>query len=159
MRASHLNYPSWRPDHLAHQKAASTMARHDSSQTSTGRRVLAVLATAGVALGVGASAASAATGAPVPDAVNGRTGSIGSLEPLAGVQGALGGLPFVTGAVSGLKPNPLAGTGVDPLDNGVGTQLADFKPVTSQMLTAPVAQAQSIGSIPVLGEVTKVLGG
>ncbi|MCX5268327.1 hypothetical protein [Streptomyces sp. NBC_00199] len=135
------------------------MARHDSSQTSTGRRALAALATAGVALGAGASAASAATGEPVLDAVNSRPTSIGSLDPQAGVQGALGALPYVTGAVSGLKPNPLAGTGVDPLDNGVGTQLADFRPLTSQMLTAPVAQAQSIGSIPVLGEVTKVLGG
>lgn len=27
------------------------------------------------------------------------------------------------------------------------------------MLTGPVAQAQSIGSVPVLGDVTKVLGG
>ncbi|AVV40837.1 hypothetical protein C6376_04710 [Streptomyces sp. P3] len=135
------------------------MARHDFSRSSTGRRALAALATAGVALGAGASAASAATGEPVPDVAHSRPTSVGSIDEQVGVQGALGALPYVTGAVSGLKPNPLAGTGVDPLDNGVGTQLADFQPLTSRMVTAPVAQAQSVGSVPVLGEATKVLGG
>ncbi|MFF8193771.1 hypothetical protein ACF05L_23655 [Streptomyces bobili] len=134
------------------------MARHDSSSNPTGRRALALLATAGAALGAGASAAAADT-QPVVDAVRTNPTSIGRLDPQSGVQGALGSLPYVTGAVSSLKPNPLAGTGVDPLDNGVGTQLADFKPLTSQMLTGPVAQAQSIGSIPVLGQVTGLLGG
>ncbi|MEV1066560.1 hypothetical protein [Streptomyces sp. NPDC050263] len=135
------------------------MARHDSPETSTGRRALAALATASVALGAGAGSAAAATGEPVLDVMRTRPTSIGQIDPQAGVQGALGSLTYVTGAVSGLKPNPLAGTGVDPLDNGVGTQLADFRPITSQMLTGPVAQAQSIGSIPVLGEATKLLGG
>ncbi|MCQ9184130.1 hypothetical protein KMT30_34840 [Streptomyces sp. IBSBF 2953] len=135
------------------------MARHDSPQTSTGRRALAALATAGVALGAGAGTAAAAAGEPAVDVVRTRPTSIGQIDPQAGLQGALGSLSYVTGAVSGLKPNPLAGTGVDPLDNGVGTQLADFRPLTSQMLTGPVAQAQSIGSIPVVGDVTKVLGG
>ncbi|WP_329220465.1 hypothetical protein OG352_27265 [Streptomyces sp. NBC_01485] len=135
------------------------MARHDSPQTSTGRRALAALATAGVALGAGAGTAAAATGEPVVDVMRTHPTSIGRIDPQAGLQGALGSLTYVTGTVSDLKPNPLAGTGVDPLDNGVGTQLADFQPLTSQMLTGPVAQAQSIGSIPVLGDVTKVLGG
>ncbi|WP_069770874.1 hypothetical protein [Streptomyces sp. LUP30] len=135
------------------------MARHDSPQTPTGRRALAALATAGVALGAGAGTAAAATGQPAVDVVRTRPTSIGQIDPQAGLQGALGSLSYVTGTVSGLKPNPLAGTGVDPLDNGVGTQLADFQPLTSQMLTGPVAQAQSIGSIPVVGDVTKVLGG
>ncbi|MCQ9132702.1 MULTISPECIES: hypothetical protein [Streptomyces] len=135
------------------------MARHASPQTSTGRRALAALATAGVALGAGAGSAAAATGEPAVDLVRTSPTSVGRIDPQAGLQGALGSLTYVTGAVSGLKPNPLAGTGVDPLDNGVGTQLADFKPLTSQMLTGPVAQAQSIGSIPVVGDVAKVLGG
>ncbi|WP_329412987.1 hypothetical protein OG802_22180 [Streptomyces sp. NBC_00704] len=135
------------------------MARHDSPQTPTGRRALAALATAGVALGAGAGTAAAAAGEPVVDVVRTSPTSIGRIDPQAGLQGALGSLSYVTGTVAGLKPNPLAGTGVDPLDNGVGTQLADFRPLTSQMLTAPVAQARSIGSIPVVGDVTKVLGG
>lgn len=57
--------------------------------------------------------------------------------------------------MTGLKSNPLAGTGVDPLDNGVGTQLAGFKPLTSKTLTGPVAEAPSIGAIPVVGPVLK----
>ncbi|MET9501136.1 hypothetical protein ACFYO5_18495 [Streptomyces sp. NPDC006259] len=135
------------------------MSRHDSSSNPTGRRALAVLATAGVALGAGASAAAAADTQPVLDVVRTRPTSVGRIDPQSGVQGALASLPYVTGAVSSLKPNPLAGTGVDPLDNGVGTQLADFQPLTSTALTGPVAQAQSIGSIPVLGQVTGLLGG
>ncbi|MFD5266990.1 hypothetical protein [Streptomyces sp. NPDC058335] len=135
------------------------MARHDSSSHTTGRRALAVLATAGAALGAGTSAAAAADTQPVLDTVRLSPTSVGRIDPQSGVQGLFGSLPYVTGAVSGLKPNPLAGTGVDPLDNGVGTQLADFQPLTSQALTGPVAQAQSIGSIPVLGSVTGLLGG
>lgn len=65
----------------------------------------------------------------------------------------------MTGPVAGLKPKPLAGTGVDPLDNGAGTQVADFKPVATRALTAAVAQAQSIGSLPVVGQVAGLLGG
>ncbi|WP_437016965.1 hypothetical protein [Streptomyces sp. enrichment culture] len=62
-------------------------------------------------------------------------------------------LARTTGPVTGLQPNPLAGTGAAPLDNSVGTEAADFKPVTSQALTGPVAQAQAIGSVPVVGQV------
>ena len=135
------------------------MARHDSPQTPTGRRALAALATAGVALGAGAGTAAAATGRPPSTwCARGPPRSARSTRrPGCRARSAPG--RYVTGTVSGLKPNPLAGTGVDPLDNGVGTQLADFRPLTSQMLTGPVAQAQSIGSIPVVGDVTKVLGG
>lgn len=82
--------------------------------------------------------------------VNTRPTSLGKIDP----QSATGAVGYVTGPVAGLKPDPLAGTGVDPRDNGIGTRLADFKPMTSQALTGPVAQAQSIGSIPVVGKVT-----
>jgi hypothetical protein len=135
------------------------MARHDSSSPSTGRRVLAVLATAGVALGVAAPVAAATGGAPVVDALHTRPAPLGTIDPQAGLRTLTDTVGYVTGPVAGLKPNPLAGTGVDPLDNGVGTQLADFKPLTSQAVTGPVAQAPSVGSIPVLGNVMKVLGG
>ncbi|MFI9152213.1 hypothetical protein [Streptomyces sp. NPDC053367] len=123
------------------------MARHDDSPNSPGRRALAVLATAGVALGASATTAAAAD-EPALDVVRTRPTSLGRIDPQAGLAALTGSVQYVTGSVSGLKPNPLAGTGVDPLDNGVGTQLADFQPLTSQALTGPVAQAQSIGSIP-----------
>ncbi|MEV5956943.1 hypothetical protein AB0M11_24780 [Streptomyces sp. NPDC051987] len=131
------------------------MSRHASSPTPTARRALAALATAGVALGAGAATA-AADARPAVDGVRTRPASLGHIDPQAGMRALGGVLPYVTGPVAGLKPNPLAGTGVDPLDNGIGTQLADFKPLSSQTLTGPLAQAPSIGAIPVLGQ---LLGG
>ncbi|MER7184463.1 hypothetical protein ABT404_34220 [Streptomyces hyaluromycini] len=133
------------------------MSRHASSPTPTARRALAALATAGVALGAGAATAAADT-QPVVDVVRTRPTSLGQIDPQAGMQALGGVLPYVTGPVTGLKPNPLAGTGVDPLDNGVGTQLADFKPLTSKMLTGPLAQAPSIGSLPVVGQLLGSVG-
>jgi hypothetical protein len=134
------------------------MARHTSPQHPTAQRALVALATAGVALGAGAATASADT-APVVDVMRTRPTTLGKMDPAAGLQAVTGTVGYVTGPVAGLKPNPLAGTGVDPLDNGVATQLADFQPVASQMLTGPVAQAESISRIPVVGQALGVLGG
>ncbi|RMB87758.1 hypothetical protein [Streptomyces shenzhenensis] len=132
------------------------MARHSSLQHPTAQRALIALATASAALGAGAATASAAT-APVMDAPL-RSASLGHADPQAGLTALTDSVRHVTGPVAGLKPNPLAGTGVDPLDNGVGTQLADFKPLTSRTLTAPIAQAQSLGSLPVAGQLLGALG-
>lgn len=134
------------------------MARHTSPQHPTAQRALVALATAGVALGAGAASAAADT-APVVDVMRTRPTSLGNIDPAAGLGALTGTVGYVTGPVAGLKPNPLAGTGVDPLDNGVATQLADFQPVASQMLTGPVAQAESISRIPVVGQALGVLGG
>ncbi|KOV20941.1 hypothetical protein ACFFUA_16465 [Streptomyces heliomycini] len=112
------------------------MARHKAPRTPTARRALAVLATASVALGAGAATAVAADSTPLLDGA-GRT----------------------VGTVADLKPNPLAGTGVDPLDNGVGTQVADFRPVDSREVTGPVAQAPTVGDVPVAGRATEALRG
>ncbi|WP_245936592.1 hypothetical protein [Streptomyces cahuitamycinicus] len=109
-----------------------------------------------MALGAGTASAAADTSS-ILGVVNTRPTSLGNIDPQSGLQVATGTVGYVTGPVAGLKPNPLAGTGVDPLDNGLGTQLADFKPMTSQALTGPVAQAQSIGSMPVVGQVTGLL--
>ncbi|WP_427920347.1 hypothetical protein [Streptomyces sp. cg40] len=135
------------------------MARHTSSQHPTAQRALVALATAGVALGAGAATAAAADNAPVVDVMRTRPTSLGKIDPAAGLGAVAGTVGYVTGPIAGLKPNPLAGTGVDPLDNGVATQLADFQPVASQMLTAPVAEAESISRIPVVGQALGVLGG
>ncbi|MFJ4687613.1 hypothetical protein ACIQNG_02455 [Streptomyces sp. NPDC091377] len=132
------------------------MGRHSISPQPRTRRALAVLATAGVALGAGAGVSAAAEAEPVLDVMRTRPTSLGNIDPAAGLAGVTGSVQYVTGPVAGLKPNPLAGTGVDPLDNGVGTQLADFKPLTSKMLTGPVAQAPSVGSLPLVGP---LLGG
>ncbi|MGW3949931.1 hypothetical protein ACWEKM_02920 [Streptomyces sp. NPDC004752] len=132
------------------------MARHSSRQHPTAQRALIALATASAALGAGAATASAAT-QPALD-VPLRPSSLGSLAPQAGLTALTDSVRYATGPIAGLKPNPLAGTGADPLDNGIGTQIADFKPLTSKALTGPVAQAQSIGSLPVVGQLLGALG-
>ncbi|MFI2430562.1 hypothetical protein [Streptomyces sp. NPDC018693] len=135
------------------------MARHNSPHTATGRRVLAALATASAALGAGAGTATAADLVHAGEPVHTNTASLGRIDPQTGLQGLTAGLPHATGTLTSLKPNPLADTGVDPLDNGVSTQLADFQPLTSRELTGPIAQAQSIGTMPVVGEAAGALGG
>ena len=134
------------------------MARHTSPQHPNAQRALVALAIASGALGAGAASAAADT-APAVDVMRTRPTSLGKFDPATGLGAVADTVGYVTGPVAGLKPNPLAGTGVDPLDNGVATQLADFQPVASQMLTGPVAQAQSIGSVPVVGQALGVLGG
>ncbi|WP_033311358.1 hypothetical protein RFN58_26825 [Streptomyces iakyrus] len=129
------------------------MARHDSPKKPTAQRALAVLVTAGMALGAGAATAAAGTGS-VLDMVH---TSLGKTDPRAGLQAASDTLAYTTGTVTGLKPNPLAGTGVDPLDNSVGTEVADFKPMTSREVTGPVAQAPSIGGMPVVERLNEPL--
>ncbi|MFJ3227708.1 hypothetical protein ACIPJS_30765 [Streptomyces sp. NPDC086783] len=132
------------------------MARHTPLNSPTARRALVALATAGAALGAGASTA-AAESQTVLGVMHTRPTSLGNIDPQAGLGAVTGIVQYVTGPVEGLKPNPLAGTGVDPLDNGVGTQLGDFRPLTSQALTGPLAQAPSIGSIPVIGQAPGLL--
>ncbi|MFC3578463.1 hypothetical protein ACFOZ0_35425 [Streptomyces yaanensis] len=132
------------------------MARHASVHNPTAQRALVAFVTAGAALGTGAATASAAT-APVVDVMRTRTAPLGKADPQAGLRALSGTVGYVTGPLADLKPNPLAGTGVDPLDNGVGTQLADFKPLSSQALTRPVAQASSLGGVPVLGQALRAV--
>ncbi|MEU4171577.1 hypothetical protein AB0F46_32440 [Streptomyces sp. NPDC026665] len=134
------------------------MARHAAQRNTLARTTARIATVAGVAAAGAAAAAPAfADTAPVVDALHTRPAPLGKIDPLSGLSALNGTVGYVTGPVEGLKPNPLAGTGSDPLDNGVGTQLADFKPLSSKALTGPVAQAPSIGSIPVLGQVTGLL--
>jgi hypothetical protein len=133
------------------------MSRHTSSPAPTVQRALVALATAGVALGAGAATASAADTEPLVDVLHTRPTSLGKIDPQSGGRALTGNVGYVTGPVAGLKPNPLAGTGTDPLDNGVGTQVADFKQLSSRSLTRPVAEAESLGSVPVVGQVVGAL--
>ncbi|MEU9555292.1 hypothetical protein [Streptomyces fumanus] len=138
------------------------MARHASPRTPTVRRALAVLATAGAALGAGAATASATVPPPAPSSASPSSSSgeaplLGETDAEAGLRAVAGSVGHAAGPVAGLRPNPLAGTGVDPLDNGVGTQVADFPPLTSTALTGPVTQAESVGTIPVAGRATELV--
>ncbi|GAA4903517.1 hypothetical protein ACFPM3_29080 [Streptomyces coeruleoprunus] len=74
-------------------------------------------------------------------------------DPAAAVQGVSGALPYAAAPVKHLKINPLAETGVDPLNNGVGTQVSDFKPVDTSSATGSLTSAPNL---PVAGP---LLGG
>lgn len=126
------------------------MARHASLRKpgTTARRALIALATAGAAL---SGAAATASAAPLP--------AVGDTDIPTGVNALTDSLPYITAPLTDLKPNPLAGTGTDPLDNGIGTQIADFRPIDSRALTRPIAEAESIGGIPLLGNPLSTLGG
>jgi hypothetical protein len=139
------------------EKVAADMGRHRIPRNPTGRRALVAFATAAVALGAGTGAASAGT-EPAVDVLGSRPASLGEIDPQTGLESLTGSVGQVTGPVSDLKPDPLAGTGVDPLDNGVGAQVADFRPVTSRALTGPVTQARSIGGIPAVGQAAGLSG-
>ena len=61
--------------------------------------------------------------------------------------------------VKELPLDPLAKTGVDPLDNSLGTQIADFRPVSTEVLTRPLADGGSLDDLPVVGAVVDLLPG
>ncbi|GCB93239.1 hypothetical protein SALB_06020 [Streptomyces noursei] len=63
------------------------------------------------------------------------------------------------GPVKDLKLDPMANTGVDPLANGLGTQVADFKPVSTTQVTDPVTKGGSLRDLPVTGTAMRLLPG
>ncbi len=76
------------------------------------------------------------------------------------VTSALGtSLAHSVAPVTDLQLDPLANTGVDPLDNAVGTQIADFKPVTTAIVTDPITSGASLSELPVVGAVTGLVTG
>ncbi|MGW7054114.1 hypothetical protein [Streptomyces sp. NPDC054887] len=137
------------------------MARHAApkSQLSALLRAGLAVTAAGAALAAGGGAAQAA---PVPKEA-GIDVPLDNLDPAASGLGLTGGLGAATaGGVGPLKDfrlNPLAGTGVDPLDNGLGTQVADFQPLSTSTVTAPLTQGDALRELPVLGPVTGLLPG
>lgn len=121
-------------------------------------RFLALSSTLGAALAVAASPAHAASSGSLLDGVqHSVTDAASQSSPRQLPENATGTVTGVTEAlrpVAGLRVNPLAHTGVDPLTNGVGTQVADFKPVSSTDVTEPVSGA-SLGDTPVAGNLLK----
>lgn len=114
----------------------------------------------GAALGAGATAAQAA---PPPSAPASEADStFGAITDAAApaLTGALGySLAGAVAPITDLQPDPLAGTGVDPLDNAVGTQIADFAPVTTAVVTDPLTSGGALNDLPVVGEVTGFITG
>ncbi|RST09097.1 hypothetical protein E2C00_26935 [Streptomyces sp. WAC05374] len=100
----------------------------------------------GAALGVPGGAAHAVVQPP-------QLPQLPKTDPQAALGATMGAVPHVTGVAKNLKVNPLAQTGVDPLNNGLGTQVSDFRPVDTTMLTGSVTSAPNL---PVAGP---LLGG
>ncbi|MFD3519565.1 hypothetical protein [Streptomyces sp. NPDC058653] len=138
------------------------MARHSAS-TSRRRALLRAgltVTAAGAAIGLGGAAAQAAPAAPVP--ASGPDSALAEAGAAAGegLAGALGhSLAGGLGPIKNLQLNPLAKTGVDPLDNAVGTQIADFKPLSTATLTESVTQGGGLKDLPLVGPVTELLPG
>ncbi|MFE5092922.1 hypothetical protein ACFRCI_21815 [Streptomyces sp. NPDC056638] len=133
------------------------MARHalSKSRRRTLLRAGLTVTAVGAALGAGGAAAQAA---PLP------------LAPAAGADSSLGGVGEATGMLghslkNGIAPvthlplDPMAGTGVDPLDNEVATQVADFKPVSTAAVTDPLTSGGGLKDLPVAGQAAGVLHG
>ncbi|MEU7579427.1 hypothetical protein AB0B50_17685 [Streptomyces sp. NPDC041068] len=143
------------------------MARHAAPKSPRpGSRALLraglTVTAAGAALGAGGAATASA--APVS-----ATQAVGFSTPLGDVDAATPGQALAEAVhrstAGGLAPaktlqlDPLAGTGVDPLDNSLGTQIADFKPVSTAAATGPLAQGGSLDDMPVVGPATGLLPG
>ncbi|MEU3373205.1 hypothetical protein ABZ734_22415 [Streptomyces sp. NPDC006660] len=127
------------------------MAHHEAPGVAGPRRHRALLragltvTAAGVALvGVG----QAAQALPMPAPAVGRDASADDLT--AAAQGLTGAVGHTVGPVAGLRLDPLANTGVDPLTNGVGTQIADFKPVSTTSATGVLTSGAALKDLPVV---------
>ncbi|MEU5052433.1 hypothetical protein [Streptomyces sp. NPDC021096] len=111
---------------------------------------------AGAALVAGGAADASAKPQP-PTAQLGRT-DVGAAFAGTGIalEKSVQGLAPV---LQTFKYHPLAATPVDPLNNGARTQVADFKPVGTQMLTSPVTKRGQVGDLPLVGQALGALQG
>ncbi|MEU7040094.1 hypothetical protein AB0A77_03425 [Streptomyces varsoviensis] len=116
-----------------------------------------------------AGGATAANAAAVPDAAPPEAKGVPTADagtvlaaavPTGPVTKALGSsLGGGIAPVKNLRLDPLARTGSDPLNNGVGTQIADFKPVGTSLLTGPVTDGGGVKDLPLAGPVVDLLPG
>ncbi|MYS19937.1 hypothetical protein GA0115240_114927 [Streptomyces sp. DvalAA-14] len=123
------------------------------------RTALVLTATAAVAA-LPAVAAVAASSGPLPAAADALpTSTVTDALPAQALptQYVTGALGYGIAAVRDLRIDPLSNTGVDPLTNGVGSQIADFRPVSTTAATAPITNGGSLGTLPLVGPLTGLL--
>ncbi|MBK5996450.1 hypothetical protein JHN53_33465 [Streptomyces sp. MBT58] len=116
----------------------------------------------GAALGAGAGSAQAVSLPPVAEIPEQGVTAVQAVTESAGpaVTSALKtSLASSVAPITNLQLHPLANTGVDPLDNAVGTQIADFQPVTTAVLTDPLTSGGALADLPVVGQVTRLVTG
>ncbi|MBC2875317.1 MULTISPECIES: hypothetical protein [Streptomyces] len=102
----------------------------------------------------GPSARPAAHPSGHPSARPGSTAQaqLGPVDLAAAAEGARIGLqksvePLIP-VLRMLPVNPLARTGSDPLNNAVGTQVGDFKPVSTRALTGSLSDGGKVQDLP-----------
>ena len=135
------------------------MARHAASRRPAQRTLMRAgltLAAAGAALGAGGAATASAQHLPLGQSA-GLPAPLGKLDVQAAGAAVTQSLPYATAPPKNLKIDPLAGTGVDPLDNAVGTQVSDFKPLSTAAVTDPVTKGGTLGTLPVAGQAASLL--
>jgi hypothetical protein len=129
------------------------------SSLRTARAVLVLTATAAAVAAVPAGVAAAAplSGGPVADVL--PTQGLGQALPTQALptQYVTGALGYAVAPVRDLRLDPLANTTVDPLTNAVGSQVADFKPFSTAAVTAPITNGGSLGTLPLVGQLTGLL--
>jgi len=116
----------------------------------------------GAALGAGAGSAQAVSLPPVAEIPEQGVTAVQAVTESAGpaVTSALGtSLASSVAPITDLQLHPLANTGVDPLDNAVGTQVGDFQPLTTAVLTDPLTSGGALSDLPVVGQVTRLVTG
>ncbi|MET9622468.1 MULTISPECIES: hypothetical protein [unclassified Streptomyces] len=129
------------------------MARHADTRTPRRSALLKAgltLTAAGAVLGAGAAAAQAAAPQLPLDGLS-RT------DATAAGSGLVDAVGHGVGPLTRLQLDPLANTGVDPLDNGLGTQVADFKPVGTNLVTDHVTKGGALADLPVAGPLSQGL--
>ncbi|MFF8276532.1 hypothetical protein ACF05T_10565 [Streptomyces lateritius] len=129
------------------------MARHRHTGSRKFRRGalskagLTVTAAGAAVFGMGAAAQAAPPPLPAP------------VTTLAGSDAAavLGATTHAVDPLTTLRSDPLAGTGVAPLDDGLDTRAADVEPVGTKRVTGPVTNGGAVEDPPVAGEAAGLL--
>ncbi|MEU8541885.1 hypothetical protein AB0C52_18175 [Streptomyces sp. NPDC048717] len=134
------------------------MARHAAPRTSRRSALLKAGLTVTAAGAAVFGAGAAAQAAPADGGMAGVGQTLDTLTGGAGGTGAsLAGAGKGLASVTNLQLDPLANTGVDPLDNGLGTQVADFQPVGTQLVTDHLTRGGAIADLPLAGPLTQSL--
>ncbi|GAA2395638.1 hypothetical protein GCM10010420_21450 [Streptomyces glaucosporus] len=151
--------------HRRHARTRQTRTAGRGLPRALLRAGLAVSA-AGAAVISGAAAASAAPALPVSGSAVGLSATGPQPDPEKALEGGASALDATGIATAGaLRPakdqplHPLGGTPVDPLSNTVGAQVADFKGVSTEPVTAPLSNGGTLRTLPAVGTVTGLLPG
>lgn len=122
---------------------------------STLRTALALTLTAAAAAVAAPAVAAEAAPLPVQNALD--ASPLAGLAPAMPTQTVTGALASSFAPVRNLTLDPLSNTTTDPLDNSVGSQVADFKPLSTAAVTGPVTQGGSLATLPMVGTATAAL--